>query len=131
MSEAKREVWRCSYTGASGAEVGVQWYEEEKQRDAYLEVMPIKGNPVAVRYIPEHSTRESAQGEGWVAADVGEYPDERQFAWVDVPGHLPTVMQWKAHHWWGLDYRGNSVALRMSHVARFRTLPPPPKAEGK
>lgn len=49
--EDRREAWRCSYTGASGGEVGVQWYEEAKQRDAYLEVMPIKGNPVAVRYV--------------------------------------------------------------------------------
>lgn len=63
MSEAKREAWRCSYTGASGAEVGVQWYEEEKQRDAYLEVMPIKGNPVAARYVPEASAQGEAERE--------------------------------------------------------------------
>lgn len=55
------------------------------------------------------------------------FPYERQFAWVDLPGREATVMQWKAHHWWGLDHRGQSVAFRMSHVSRYCPLPSPPK----
>ena len=105
----------------------------QKHRELAVEAWRLSNDPagegcgpeLVAQAIADAEQRGRSEAEGWVGP--GTFPDEDSWAWVDCGGASePRPMQWRVHHWWGSDSKGNPLALRMGHVVRYSPLPPPP-----
>lgn len=141
MSEAKREAEALEQFERTRPETALRSRNESQRGETQLrhssgevEESFVDGYLAGAKAAEaEHSARESAQGEGWVACSEREAPDGvAVLLWSehwDPEEMTPMSAVWDADSMWFLGSDGCRYKRPAKHW--WRPLPPPPKAEGK